>query len=132
MRRAVKQRFMKFVSYLIVINLSLVPVAHASMSSLSIAPDQMMVEHDCDQSGALKTDHANHPHKNKMTESSEGPCEHGSACKILCSISISMINQENGTTSEFKKVNRWITSETPPVQSTIRFRLERPPKVSIK
>ena len=110
-------------------NLVLAPVAHASVMMFSQAgstetamdnnfdsevigaPDNSVQQLDSHEGGAMNMG-----------------CTSGATCKLLCSISVSVIHPGDSSATGVENSNRWLLSDFPPIRSSFSSRLERPPR----
>ena len=129
MRKVTRKRFIAVICWFVAINLSLAPVVHASIIMFDGTDHQSAsIGHNCDQEIADLKGGSTHQHDGHMKGAAKMDCEHGTTCKLLCSISVSVLNQGNISAFGFEKPNRWLLIDTPALKASILTRLERPPK----
>ena len=129
MRKVTQSRLSTLIYCLVVMNMLLTPVAHASMIMLSGTNDQIIhMGHAGDVATAAEvaTEHQHDSHS--ITDDMTMNCEHGIACQILCSISLSLISPGSSRTNDFDKSHSWAVADSTSLKSACLSRLERPPK----
>ena len=125
-----RNRLKTFVCCLVAMNLVLAPVAHASVMMFSQAgstetamdnnfdsevigaPDNSVQQLDSHEGGAMNMG-----------------CTSGATCKLLCSISVSMIHSGDSLVTGVANSNRWLLDDLSPVRSLFSSRLKRPPRL---
>lgn len=125
MGKATRKRLGILIYCLVVMNLLLAPVAHASMLVFGTDNETVSLHDDCDQEPGAGS---GHEPANATHETANMDCEHGINCQLLCSISLSTLNQGAVSVPESEKSNRWLPSGTSELNSSFLSRLERPPR----
>lgn len=128
MRVTIRKRLARLICCMMAINLLAAPMVHASWVILDDPAEQGVdTSHRCkhvieeaDRVSAQLLQEA-------VNASGDMQCEHGSTCKILCGISVSMLHQEFAL-SAFDKSDRWLPTDTLAVKPSFLSRLERPPR----
>ena len=129
MRKVKRKRFIAVICFIVAINLSLAPVAHASMIMFGEMDNQSVsIGHSCDQEIVDLRGNSTHQHDEHKKGAAKMDCENGTTCKLLCSVSVSVLNQGNVSATGFEKSNRWLIIDTPALNSSFLSRLERPPR----
>ena len=125
MRRNTRKRLIAAICYLLATSLSFAPVAHASSAMYSGFPMQAAsLGQHCDQDPGASGEHSHSGHSNGAADAN---CEHGSACEILCSASLSILN-DGDTLAGMVDSNRWKPTESRDSIPTFSFRLDKPPR----
>jgi hypothetical protein len=131
MRKVTRKRFIAVICWFVAINLSLAPVVHASIIMFDGTDHQSAsIGHNCDQEITDLKGSSTHQHDGHMKGAAKMDSEHGNGttCKLLCSVSVSVLNQGNISTFGFEKSIRWLLIDTPALNPSFLSRLERPPK----
>ena len=127
MRKVTRKRFISVICCFVAVSLSFAPVAHAALVIFDGSPVQSIeTSQHHDKSVTAPQDGSTHQHKDQM-QSAVG-CENGTTCEILCSASISVLNQHNLSAPGFENSNRWVSHDTLPLKSSFLSRLDRPPR----
>jgi hypothetical protein len=129
MRKVTRKRFIAVISYLVAINLSFAPMAHASLTLFDGSVNQSVeTSNNCDQSSTDLKEDSTYQHKDHVKGGMMMDCENGATCEILCSVSVSVLHQGNISIAGYGQLNRWFTIYTPTLKSSFLSRLERPPR----
>ena len=128
MCKPTRRHFTAFLSFILAVSLSLAPVVHASLA-LSEVPSNTSAElgHHCKETVAEAA--AQHQHQPDGNGAQNLDCEHGAICKVLCSVSVSVMPGMNVHLSNFEKSNRWSPAEISAHQSSFLSRLDKPPRL---
>lgn len=128
MCKPTRRHFTAFLSFILAVSLSLAPVAHASLA-LSEVPSNTSAElgHPCEESIADAA--SQHQHQPDGNGAQNLDCDHGTTCKVLCSVSVSVMPGMDFLLSSFEKSNRWSPAEISAHQSLFLSRLDKPPKL---
>ena len=120
MRKVTRKRFIAVICFIVAINLSLAPVAHASLALFNNSETQSAgVGHNHDQGASALKDGSTHQHMEHVNGGMKMDCENGATCKILCSVSISVLQHGNISTTGIDLSNRWFSIATPSLKSSI-------------
>ena len=129
MRKVTRKRFIAVICFFVAINLSLAPVAHASLALLVDSETQSTeMSYNFDQSASTLKNNSTHQHKEHVKGGMKIDCEDGTTCEILCSVSVSVPHQGNLSTAGIDLSNRWFAINTPSLKPSFLSRLERPPR----
>ena len=129
MRKATRKRFITFICYLVAINLSLAPLAHASLVMFDGSVNQSVeIGHHCDQQTIDLEHSSTHQHNEQTKGAVKTDCEHGTTCKLICSASVSVLHAGTISPIGLEKSNRWNLIDTPALHSSFLSRLDKPPK----
>jgi uncharacterized ion transporter superfamily protein YfcC len=124
-----RKRIIEYFCCLLVINLLVVPVTHASWIIPAGNADQGSVtKQHCEQMADIKIDPATSQPELIASTGMQPECEHGSACKLLCSIAVSMLPSECSISS-FETSTRWIPAVPLQLNASFQPRLDRPPRL---
>ena len=130
MQKLTRKRFIKFICYFVAVNLCFAPLAHASMVMLDGSlMEHAEMSHPCDNGSADLEDGSSFLHKETVQAATKMDCDHDVSCKILCSITVSALHQDNFSAPGFEKSTRWFPVDNPAPKSSFLFRLERPPRI---
>jgi hypothetical protein len=129
MRKVTRKRFIAVICCLVAINLSLAPVVHASMIMFGGTDNQSVnIGHNCDQEIVDLKGSSTHQHDEHMKGTVKMDCEHGTTCKLLCSVSVSVLNKGSFSAPGIEKSIQWFPIDTPDLKISFLSRLEKPPK----
>ena len=128
MRIRNRKNIIEYVCCLLVINLLVAPVVHASwvLPAGNIDADSEASQH-CAQMNALKIDMDTAVPESLPGMTSQAECEHGSACKLLCSVAASALCHQSST-FDFVKSTRWLPDAAPQLNASFQPRLDKPPR----
>ena len=131
MLKVTRKRLSTLIYCLVAMNLLLAPVAHASIMTLSETHNHTSTDHHCDSDKAdlLSAVSSKNQHGNHMNGNMSMNCDNGNTCKVLCSISVSMLYPGDSSIIGFEKPNRWHLKNPPSLRSSFLSRLERPPRL---
>ena len=126
-----RRRLRTLISCLVAVNLMIAPVAHASVMMFSEThTTSMSANHSCDSQEVDLVSKVVSTTQNasQMNGDMGMDCEHGTNCKVLCSISVSAL-YSNSPLSAIENTSHWLLVESPSSKSSILSRLERPPRL---
>lgn len=120
--------FRTIVCYLIAAGLSLSPITHASIALFDGPPNShAQVEEPCHQTLADGLNSSSHQHDSQLMDTSTD-FDHGSTCKILCGVSVSVLQRLKLHNMSTEKSNRWVSFHLMTIYSSFLSRLDKPPR----
>ena len=129
MPKVTRKPFIAIVSLMVVISLSLAPVAHASLLVFHAALDEgVEMGQPCDQAAAGIAGGSSHQHQEQANSPLTTDCDHGSTCELLCSVSVSTNPHMNPYTLQIEGPIQWISHDMLALKSSFLSRLDRPPR----
>ena len=126
MRKATRNRFIAIISFMVAISLSLAPVAHASL---------VMFDADSNKTTELGynsdlgvADSSFHQHLESANDTGKSECDQNTGCKMLCSVSVSVLPNMSDPSLSIEKSNRWFSADIVELKPSFLSRLDRPPR----
>jgi hypothetical protein len=130
MRSCHRRRLVEYLCCLLVINLLVAPVTHASWILPAEGGDQGIeaTQPHCQQmANAIVESHAMQLVSNEATVG-QPECDHRDACKLLCSAAASMLSTDCES-AVFDNSTRWLPAIVLQLNNSGLSRLDRPPRL---
>lgn len=124
------KRFTTILCYFLALNLSLAPVVNASVGMFGGSSNEVVdVDRKCVQHSSDLMNDSNSQHQIAMKGMQDMDCEHGTSCKILCSVSFSALQSGSAEVLGVSYFSQWLLIDISSFESLYLSRLKRPPRL---